>query len=72
MLLLTLNEFGIVLFIGAKDVITLPLLYTKAIVTFAFPQAAVVACVQVACSLGLYATYRLAFTRARTDDARLV
>ena len=37
-LLLTLNEFGIVLFTGAKGVITLPvLIYTRGIVTFDLP-----------------------------------
>ena len=40
-LLLTLNEFGIVLFTGAKGVITLPvLIYTRGIVTFDLPGAA--------------------------------
>lgn len=63
-LLLTLNEFGIVLFTGAKDVITLPMLiYTRGIVTFDLPGAAVIATVQVGLSLLLYATYRIAFTR---------
>ena len=54
-LLLTLNEFGIVLFTGAKGVITLPvLIYTRGIVTFDLPGAAVIATVQVALSLALY------------------
>ena len=54
-LLLTLNEFGIVLFTGAKDVITLPvLIYTRGIVTFDLPGAAVIATVQVVLSLSLY------------------
>jgi 2-aminoethylphosphonate transport system permease protein len=40
-LLLTVNEFGIVLFIGAKDVITLPLLiYSKAIQEFDYTTPA--------------------------------
>ncbi|MFI1966891.1 2-aminoethylphosphonate ABC transporter permease subunit [Streptomyces pathocidini] len=72
-LLLTLNEFGLVLFIGAKDVITLPMLvYTQGIVTFHYPQACVVAVVQVALSLALYGLYRLAHARmsGRTGGAR--
>ena len=63
-LLLTLNEFGIVLFTGAKDVVTLPvLIYTRGIVTFDLPGAAVIATVQVALSLGLYCLYRFTFNR---------
>ncbi|MGF6654033.1 2-aminoethylphosphonate transport system permease protein [Paraburkholderia youngii] len=58
-LLLTVNEFGIVLFIGAKDVITLPLLiYDKAIQEFDYTTACVIAVVNIALSLGLYACYR--------------
>ncbi|WP_051162126.1 2-aminoethylphosphonate ABC transporter permease subunit [Nocardia transvalensis] len=70
-LLLTLNEFGIVLFTGAKGVITLPaLIYTRGIVTFDLPGAAVLASVQVLLSLSLYVGYRLIFawfTRIRED-----
>lgn len=63
-LLLTLNEFGIVLFTGAKGVITLPaLIYTRGIVTFDLPGAAVLASVQVLLSLSLYLGYRLLFAR---------
>ncbi|UFS96612.1 2-aminoethylphosphonate ABC transporter permease subunit [Nocardia huaxiensis] len=63
-LLLTLNEFGIVLFTGAKGVITLPaLIYTRGIVTFDLPGAAVLATVQVLLSLTLYIGYRLVFAR---------
>jgi 2-aminoethylphosphonate transport system permease protein len=63
-LLLTLNEFGIVLFTGAKGVITLPvLIYTRGIVTFDLPGAAVIATVQIALSLALYALYRVVFAR---------
>jgi 2-aminoethylphosphonate transport system permease protein len=63
-LLLTLNEFGIVLFTGAKGVITLPvLIYTRGIVTFDLPGAAVIATVQIALSLALYGLYRLVFAR---------
>ncbi|MFC9433465.1 2-aminoethylphosphonate ABC transporter permease subunit [Nocardia sp. NPDC057030] len=70
-LLLTLNEFGIVLFTGAKGVITLPaLIYTRGIVTFDLPGAAVLASVQVLLSLTLYIGYRLIFARftARKDN----
>jgi len=63
-LLLTLNEFGIVLFTGAKGVITLPvLIYTRGIVTFDLPGAAVIATVQIALSLVLYGLYRVVFAR---------
>jgi 2-aminoethylphosphonate transport system permease protein len=63
-LLLTLNEFGIVLFTGAKGVTTLPaLIYTHGIVTFDLPGAAVLASVQVLLSLSLYIGYRLVFAR---------
>ncbi|WP_067827409.1 2-aminoethylphosphonate ABC transporter permease subunit [Nocardia inohanensis] len=63
-LLLTLNEFGIVLFTGAKGVITLPaLIYTRGIVTFDLPGAAVLASIQVLLSLTLYLAYRLLFAR---------
>lgn len=58
-LLLTVNEFGVVFFIGAKGVITLPLLiYDKAIQEFDYPTACVIAVVNVALSLSLYAIYR--------------
>ena len=58
-LLLTTNEFGIVLFIGAKGVITLPLMvYDKAIQEFDYTTACVIAVVNVALSLSLYAVYR--------------
>lgn len=57
--LLTMNEFGIILFTGAKNVMTLPMLiYTRSIVTFDFPSAAVIACLQLALSLGVYCLYR--------------
>ena len=63
-LLLTVNEFGIVLFIGAKGVITLPLLvYDKAIQEFDYPTACVIAVVNVGLSLGLYFLYRYAIGR---------
>jgi 2-aminoethylphosphonate transport system permease protein len=58
-LLLTVNEFGIVLFIGAKDVITLPLLiYDKAIQQFDYRTACAIAVVNVVLSLALYSLYR--------------
>jgi 2-aminoethylphosphonate transport system permease protein len=58
-LLLTVNEFGIVLFIGAKGVITLPLLvYGKAIQEGDYTTACTVAMINVALSLLLYALYR--------------
>ncbi|RDH12143.1 2-aminoethylphosphonate ABC transporter permease subunit [Tsukamurella pulmonis] len=58
--LLTLNEFGIVLFTGAKDVITVPMLiYTRSIVGQDFASAAVLATVQLLISIGAYAAYRL-------------
>ncbi|WP_370942798.1 2-aminoethylphosphonate ABC transporter permease subunit [Amycolatopsis sp. cg5] len=54
-MLLAMNEFGIVLFVGAKDVQTLPMLiYTKGIVTFEFPQACVLAVLNVVFSIALY------------------
>ncbi|MGC5246462.1 2-aminoethylphosphonate ABC transporter permease subunit [Gordonia sp. DT219] len=63
-LLLTLNEFGIVLFTGAKGVVTLPvLIYTRGIVTFDLAGATVIATVQIALSLGLYGIYRMIFAR---------
>ncbi|GLY42299.1 2-aminoethylphosphonate ABC transporter permease [Amycolatopsis sp. NBRC 101858] len=65
-LLLALNEFGIVLFLGAKGVTTLPMLvYGKGIVTFDFPAASVVALVDVAISLLLYGSYRVLARRGR-------
>ena len=63
-LLLTVNEFGIVLFIGAKGVITLPLLvYDKAIQESDYQAACAIAMVNVALSLGLFGLYRLAARR---------
>ena len=63
-LLLTVNEFGIVLFIGAKGVITLPLLiYDKAIQESDYQSACVIAMVNVALSLALFGLYRLAARR---------
>ncbi len=70
-LLLTLNEFGIVLFTGAKGVITLPvLIYTRGIVTFDLPGAAVIATVQIALSLILYSVYRWMFARVMSGRGK--
>ncbi|HEX4573212.1 MAG TPA: 2-aminoethylphosphonate ABC transporter permease subunit [Dongiaceae bacterium] len=72
-LLLTVNEFGIVLFIGAKGVITLPLLvYDKAIQEFDYPTACVIAVVNVGLSLGLYFLYRYALGRFGAQRAGVV
>jgi 2-aminoethylphosphonate transport system permease protein len=58
-LLLTVNEFGIVLFIGAKGVITLPLLiYDKAIQESDYQTACAIAIINVALSLTLFGIYR--------------
>ncbi len=52
------------LFIGAKGVITLPLLvYDKAIQEFDYTAACVIAVVNIALSLGLYSLYRLILSR---------
>ncbi|MGH7068960.1 MAG: 2-aminoethylphosphonate ABC transporter permease subunit, partial [Acetobacteraceae bacterium] len=60
-LLLTTNEFGIILFIGAKGVVTLPLLiYIKAIQEFDYTGACVLAVINVGLSLSLYSLYRAA------------
>ncbi len=72
-LLLTVNEFGIVLFIGAKGVITLPLLvYDKAIQEFDYPTACVIAMVNIVLSLGLYSLYRVVLSRFGGRGAGLV
>ena len=71
-LLLTLNEFGIVLFLGARDTTTLPMLvHTKGIVMFDYPGACVIAVVQVMLSIGLYVALRAALTRQGGGRARL-
>ncbi|HVO04246.1 MAG TPA: 2-aminoethylphosphonate ABC transporter permease subunit [Candidatus Cybelea sp.] len=58
-LLLTVNEFGIVLFIGAKGVITLPLMvYDKAIQEFDYTTGCAIAVVNIVLSLALYTLYR--------------
>jgi 2-aminoethylphosphonate transport system permease protein len=72
-LLLTVNEFGIVLFIGAKDVITLPMLvYEKAIQQFDYTGACAIAVVNVLLSLGLYTLYRSILGQLAGSHARLV
>ncbi|MGC9376202.1 2-aminoethylphosphonate ABC transporter permease subunit [Streptomyces sp. MH13] len=64
-LVLCLNEFGIVLFTGAKGVTTLPtLVYGKAILESDYPGACVVAVVNVLISVGLYSLYRVVSRRA--------
>ncbi|MFE7514377.1 2-aminoethylphosphonate ABC transporter permease subunit [Streptomyces sp. NPDC057540] len=64
-LVLCLNEFGIVLFTGAKGVTTLPMLvYSKAILESDYAAACVVAVVNVALSAGLYVLYRGVSRRA--------
>ncbi|MGW1790970.1 2-aminoethylphosphonate ABC transporter permease subunit [Streptomyces tubercidicus] len=63
-LVLCLNEFGIVLFTGAKDVVTLPMLvYTKAMLDGDYTGACVVAVVNIALSVALYALYRTLMSR---------
>ncbi|WP_318203350.1 2-aminoethylphosphonate ABC transporter permease subunit [Streptomyces sp. SCL15-4] len=64
-LVLCLNEFGIVLFTGAKGVTTLPMLvYGKAILESDYPGACAVAVVNVLISVGLYGLYRVVSRRA--------
>ncbi|MGN5633162.1 2-aminoethylphosphonate ABC transporter permease subunit [Streptomyces sp. AC154] len=64
-LVMCLNEFGIVLFTGAKGVTTLPMLvYGKAILESDYPAACVVAVVNIALSVGLYSLYRVVSRRA--------
>ncbi|MFD5458770.1 2-aminoethylphosphonate ABC transporter permease subunit [Streptomyces olivaceus] len=65
-LVLCLNEFGIVLFTGAKGVTTLPtLVYGKAILESDYPGACVVAVFNILISVGLYGLYRVVSRRAR-------
>ncbi|WP_344532266.1 2-aminoethylphosphonate ABC transporter permease subunit [Streptomyces albiaxialis] len=64
-LVLCLNEFAIVLFTGAKDVVTLPMLvYSKAMLESDYAAACVVATVNVVISVGLYALYRAVLGRS--------
>ncbi|MGW2177794.1 2-aminoethylphosphonate ABC transporter permease subunit [Streptomyces sp. NPDC001732] len=63
-LVMCLNEFGIVLFTGAKGVTTLPMLvYSKAILESDYPSACVVAVVNIVISVGLYSLYRMVSRR---------
>ncbi|MGW1076075.1 2-aminoethylphosphonate ABC transporter permease subunit [Streptomyces sp. NPDC002537] len=63
-LVLCLNEFGIVLFTGAKGVTTLPMLvYSKAMLESDYTAACVVAVVNIAISVGLYGLYRVVSRR---------
>lgn len=63
-LLLTTNEFGIVLFIGAKGVNTLPMMvYSKAILESDYSVACMIALINILLSLGLFMLYRLAAAR---------
>lgn len=63
-LIMCLNEFGIVLFTGAKGVTTLPMLvYSKAILESDWTAACVVAVVNVVISVGLYSLYRVVSRR---------
>lgn len=63
-LLLTVNEFGVVLFIGAKGVTTLPLLiYNKAIQESDYQSACIIAVINIVLSLGLFGLYRAAVRR---------
>jgi 2-aminoethylphosphonate transport system permease protein len=72
-LLLTVNEFGVVFFIGAKGVITLPLLvYDKAIQEFDYTTACVIAVVNVALSLLLFTLYRVLLRGLAGSRAGLV
>jgi 2-aminoethylphosphonate transport system permease protein len=58
-----------VLFIGAKGVITLPMvIYGKAIQEFDYTAGCVVAVVNIVLSVGLYALYR--FLVSRTGGGR--
>jgi 2-aminoethylphosphonate transport system permease protein len=64
-LLLTVNEFGIVLFIGAKGVITLPMvIYGKAIQEFDYTAGCVAAVVNIVLSVGVYSLYRVVLSRS--------
>ncbi|MFE2729004.1 2-aminoethylphosphonate ABC transporter permease subunit [Kitasatospora sp. NPDC059327] len=64
-LVMSLNQFGIVLFTGAKDVTTLTLLvYSRAVLESDYPAACVIAVVNVVLSVALYSLYRLCLPRA--------
>ncbi|MFJ9613216.1 2-aminoethylphosphonate ABC transporter permease subunit [Streptomyces noursei] len=70
-LVMCLNEFGIVLFTGAKNVVTLPMLvYTKAILDGDYTGACVVAVINIALSAALYALYRTVMARTAGTATR--
>ncbi|MFG2113206.1 2-aminoethylphosphonate ABC transporter permease subunit [Streptomyces sp. NPDC048718] len=70
-LVMCLNEFGIVLFTGAKGVTTLPMLvYGKAILESDYAAACVVAVVNVVISVGLYTLYRVLVSRTGAARAQ--
>lgn len=72
-LLLTVNEFGIVLFIGAKGVITLPMLvYSKAIQEFDYTTACIIATANLILSLCLYGIYRATLSKIGGQNADMV
>jgi 2-aminoethylphosphonate transport system permease protein len=72
-LLLTVNEFGIVLFIGAKGVITLPMMvYDKAIQEFDYTTGCTIAVVNIVLSLLLYSLYRFVLATFGGKRAGLV
>ncbi|AEW94270.1 MULTISPECIES: 2-aminoethylphosphonate ABC transporter permease subunit [Streptomycetaceae] len=71
-LVMCLNEFGIVLFTGAKGVTTLPMLiYGKAILESDYPGACVVAVVNVVLSVALYGIYRIVLSRTPAGARRV-
>lgn len=65
-LLLTINEIGIILVLGVKGVITLPMLiYNQAIQQFDYAQGSATALCDIALSLALYFLYRRLLGRAQ-------
>jgi 2-aminoethylphosphonate transport system permease protein len=69
-LVLTLNEFGIILFIGAKSVLTMPMLiYSDLTGLGDQTAAAIVAVISVVLSLGLSSLYRFLLSRLGGDRA---
>jgi len=72
-LLLTVNEFGIVLFIGAKGVVTLPMLvYELAIQEGDYVSACSIALVNIVISMALYLFYKAVLGRLGGALAGLV
>ncbi len=70
-LLLTINEFGIMLVMGAKNVITLPvLIYSEAVQQFDYSGASVIALGNAMLSFGLFALYRTSLTHLSAGLAR--